>query len=176
MTKKQMGADAGVEKFGDSNCSRSDIAVNHDGDVTGGAGEAYTGHRGNFEAADGAHQRDSVSEASAMAFERRSDHFGLTPQANVVETGAAPDDFRGRDSGRGAENGGCGGAVADTHLANADQRHALIGNLIEGGDTNFDRCVRLLDRHRGAVEEVTRARADASIDDVQQGRITTIGG
>ena len=67
MAKKQMCANIGIEPFGDSNCGRGDIAVNHDRDVAGGTGKAYPGHRGDFEPADGAQQRDSVSETGAMA-------------------------------------------------------------------------------------------------------------
>ena len=66
------------------------------GMMAGGAGKARASHRGNFEATDGAENRDSVREAGVRWKSRAAvTDFGLAKEACVVrESSAASNDFR----------------------------------------------------------------------------------
>ncbi len=164
MAEKKMVEQAGMNSFSDRGGGRRDKAVNHDR---------------NFEA----RRRRGIRRPSRRSRNRRAPRASTRPRRSAARWSSSarvttsilrrtpassrpvprPTIDSGEHAGeRGQECGG-GRAVRDAHLADADQRRAAIGEIAGDFDSDFECARGLVGRHRGTVEEIAGARADAAI-------------
>src|ERR1700722_7001830 len=98
-----------------------------------------------------------------METERAGDDLDFAADTGVVEAGAATDDRLGRTCSQRTQERGGGRAVRDAHLADADERRAVAREIAGDVDAHFEGARGFIRGHRGTVEEVAGAGADAAI-------------
>ena len=97
--------------------------------------------------------------------EGRGQHVPLAAEAGIVETGAAADAIRERQTGQAVHEERRRGGIADTHLAQNQRVAAPRGDLIDHLGSALERCPAFPRGHRGLDREVARAAADLGADE-----------
>ena len=149
---------AGSDRRSDQRGRAGDQAVHHRRDPRRGRAEVDAGQHADLVAPKRREQRDAVLRVGTVRGERCLDGGDLRAQGGSLDAAAAPGDGLGGPPGRRGDQRGRRGAVADAHLAAADDVEPRpLPLLLDQRDPGGDRALRDLAAHRRALRDVAAA-------------------